>query len=219
MKRDRSLFLVNWLDSKTRKPLIIRGARQTGKTWLIRDFAANSQKQLIELNFEKRPNLESLFSSNEPKEIISSIAASYRIDIEPKNAILFLDEIQAAPSILAKLRWFAEDMPELPVVAAGSLLDFALAENQYSMPVGRIGYVYLEPLSFEEFLDALGYHDLRKFLQSYELHKTFPAAIHAQLTSIMKEWAASQLSDLRIYSLQFHINSEKNLCIHMPIRK
>lgn len=188
MKRDRTSFLIDWLNSNPRKPLVIRGARQTGKTWLIRDLAALTKKRLIELNFEKRPDLESLFDSNEPKETVANIAASFGTAIEPSNTILFLDEIQAAPHLLAKLRWFAEDMPQLPVVAAGSLLDFALAEHEFSMPVGRISYMYLEPLSFEEFLEAIGQHELRKFLQTYQLGKTLPAAIHMQLSSTIKKY-------------------------------
>src|SRR5580700_8967248 len=122
MKRDRTLFLVHWLNSSARKPLIIRGARQVGKTWLIRDLADSQSRRLIEFNFEKRPDLDSLFSSNDPKEIIINIGASAGSKIEPSRAILFLDEIQAAPHLLEKLRWFAEDMPELPVIAAGSLV-------------------------------------------------------------------------------------------------
>jgi predicted AAA+ superfamily ATPase len=188
MKRDRSCFLVDWLSSSARKPLVIRGARQVGKTWLIRDLAESTQRQLIELNFEKRPDFESLFSSNEPREIIDNIAAVTGKSIDPLSTILFLDEIQAAPHLLAKLRWFAEEMPELAVVAAGSLLDFALADHAFSMPVGRIGYMYLEPLSFEEFLEALGHHNLRIYLQTYHLDKKIPVAIHRQLTDSMKEY-------------------------------
>jgi len=188
MKRDRSSFLVNWLNSSTRKPLVIRGARQVGKTWLIRDLANSQKRQLIELNFEKRPDLESLFSSNDPKEIVINIAASMGSKIESSKAILFLDEIQAAPHLLEKLRWFAEDMPELPVIAAGSLLDFALAKHEFSMPVGRIGYLYLEPLSFEEFLDALEEHELRAYLQNYDWNIIVPAAIHSKLMKIIKEY-------------------------------
>lgn len=188
MKRDRTSFLIDWLNSKSRKPLVIRGARQTGKTWLIRNLATSTNRQLTELNFEKRPNLESLFNSNEPKEIIANIAASQGKVLEPSNTILFLDEIQAAPHLLTKLRWFAEDMPELPIVAAGSPLDFALAEHEFSMPVGRIGYMYLEPLSFEEFLDGVGHHELRKFLQTYQLDKAIPDAIHTQLFSAVKKY-------------------------------
>lgn len=188
MKRDRSPFLKDWLHSSNRKPLVIRGARQVGKTWLIRDLAESAQKSLIELNFEKRPSLESLFSSNDPKEIIANIEASLGKLVEPANAILFLDEIQAAPKLLAKLRWFAEDMPELAVVAAGSLLDFALADHEFSMPVGRISYMYLEPLSFEEFLEATGHQTLRAYLQTVQLNKEIPSAIHDQLLAAIKEY-------------------------------
>jgi hypothetical protein len=159
-----------------------------GKTWLIRDLAASSNRQLIELNFEKRPDLASLFTSNEPKEMMAHIAASSGKQIEPLTTILFLDEIQAAPELLAKLRWFAEDMPELAVVAAGSLLDFALAEHEFSMPVGRINYMYLEPLSFEEFLEAMGLRHLRTYLQTYPLSQAIPTALHSQLSAAIKEY-------------------------------
>ncbi len=188
MRRDRTSFLVHWLNSSARKPLIIRGARQVGKTWLIRDLANSQERQLIELNFEKRPDFESLFSSNDPKEIINNIVALRRSKIEPSKSILFLDEIQAAPHLLEKLRWFAEDMPELPVIAAGSLLDFTLAKYEFSMPVGRIGYLYLEPLSFEEFLDADGQHELRVYLENYDWSLNIPAAIHSQLMKTIKEY-------------------------------
>jgi len=188
MRRDHTSFLIHWLNSSTRKPLIIRGARQVGKTWLIRDLANAQGMRLIELNFEKRPEQESLFSSNDPHEIIVNIAASTGSKIERTKTILFLDEIQAAPHLLEKLRWFAEDMPELPVVAAGSLLDFTLAKHAVSMPVGRIGYLYLEPLSFEEFLDATGQHELRAYLQNYDWNIEIPTAIHLQLMKIIKEY-------------------------------
>ena len=188
MKRDRTAFLISWLNSNSRKPLVIRGARQVGKTWLIRDFALSQNLRLIELNFEKRPELTSLFSSNDPKETLINISASMGVKIEPSKAVLFLDEIQAAPHLLEKLRWFAEDMPQLPVIAAGSLLDFALAKHEFSMPVGRIGYMYLEPLSFEEFLEAIGKKELRLYLQNYNWKHSIPEAIHLQLMSLIKEY-------------------------------
>lgn len=188
MKRDLTDFLIYWLNSSERKPLVIRGARQVGKTWLIRHLAASEKKQLIELNFEKKPDFASLFSSNQPQEIIDNIAASLNSRIELSNTILFLDEIQAVPHLLAKLRWFAEGMPQLPVVAAGSLLDFALADHEFSMPVGRISYAYLEPISFEEFLDATGHNQLREYLKMYHLSKEIPAAIHKQLLALVKEY-------------------------------
>src|ERR1700738_1990993 len=111
MRRDRTSFLVNWLNSSMRKPLVIRGARQVGKTWLIRDLANSQDRRLIELNFERRPDLESLFSSNDPKEIITNISTLTGSKNEPSKAILFLDELQVVSHLLEKLRWFAEDMP------------------------------------------------------------------------------------------------------------
>lgn len=188
MKRDRSSFLVEWLYSSERKPLVIRGARQVGKTWMIRELARSQERQLIELNFEKRPDFHTLFTSNDPVAILVNIAALIGKKIEPTQSILFLDEIQAAPQLLAKLRWFAEDMPHLPVIAAGSLLDFALAEHAFSMPVGRIGYLYLDPLSFEEFLDATENHELRAYVQNYNWNIEIPDAIHAQLIRLIKEY-------------------------------
>jgi|JI9StandDraft_1071089.scaffolds.fasta_scaffold11709_2 predicted AAA+ superfamily ATPase len=188
MKREHTTFLKNWLTTKDRKPLVIRGARQVGKTWLIRNLAEIAQKQLIELNFEKQPELASLFSSNDPKEILINISASFNQKIDPLKTLLFLDEIQAAPELLSKLRWFAEDMAELPVIAAGSLLDFTLEEHEFSMPVGRIGYLYLEPLSFEEFLEASSQEGLRSYLENYTLPTVIPASIHLQLLKLLKEY-------------------------------
>ena len=92
----------------------------------VRDFADRNKLKLIELNLEKYPNLADLFSENNPLEIIKNIEAALIIKIFPESSCLFLDEIQAAPELFSKLRWFKEDMPELPVIAAGSLLEFAL---------------------------------------------------------------------------------------------
>ena len=188
MERDHTSFLQDWLHSDGRKPLIIRGARQVGKTWLIRDLALREQRRLIEINFEKQPEFKSLFSSNNPNEILLNIAAAGEVKVDPSKSILFLDEIQAAPELLEKLRWFYEERPEMPVVAAGSLLEFALAKHSFSMPVGRISYMYLEPLSFEEFLDAMGHHELRTYVRDYDWKAAIPEAIHGQLMKLVKEY-------------------------------
>lgn len=190
MHRDRTSFLLDWLKASDRKPLIIRGARQVGKTWLIRNLANLSKKRLIELNFEKRPDFVSLFSSNDVREILFNVSTSFGGEIDPSNTILFLDEIQEAPQLLSKLRWFAEDIPQLAVIAAGSLLDFALDEHKFSMPVGRIGYLYLEPLSFEEFLEATSEKALRAYLQEFDWNKSIkiPESLHLQLLRRIKEY-------------------------------
>jgi len=102
--------------------------------------------------------------------------------------LLFLDEIQASPQLFSKLRWFAEDLPQLAVIAAGSLLEFELAQHTFSMPVGRISYMHLEPLSFEEFLLANDRSALFDYLTQYDLSSEVPIAIHEQLSNLFKEY-------------------------------
>ena len=181
-------FLQEWLSSNDRKPLIIRGARQVGKTWLVRNLAETANRQIIELNFEKQLQLSSLFTSNNPTEILIGISAAFNLSIQPGTSLLFLDEIQAAPEILSKLRWFAEDLPELPVIAAGSLLEFALEQHTFSMPVGRISYMHLEPLIFEEFLLAKEKQQLYEYIKNYDLTINIPLVIHQQLMDLFKEY-------------------------------
>lgn len=190
--------LQDWLKSADRKPLVLRGARQVGKTWLIRTLAEQNQKKLIELNFERQPSLISLFNSNDPKQMIKNISALFSGEpIDLDHSLLFLDEIQAAPELLAKLRWFAEEMPELPVVATGSLLEFVLKDHSFSMPVGRIQYQHLEPFSFEEFLLALDQKNLVDYLNHFEFelnpqnnlnHATIPELIHENLMRFFREY-------------------------------
>lgn len=188
MERFRLNDLKIWVQASDRKPLVIRGARQVGKTWLVRQLAHWAELQLIEFNFEDRKQDATLFRTNDPHITLREIGASRTISIDPQKSLLFLDEIQAAPELLAKLRWFAEKMPELAVIATGSLLDFALETHTFSMPVGRIGYLYLEPLSFEEFLVAKQKNGLFDYLKNYSITDHVPEAIHEQLMSLYKEY-------------------------------
>ena len=181
-------YLQDWLRSSKRQPMVIRGARQVGKTWTVRELAAVSDKKLIELNFEKNPNHRSLFASNDPQVIIRNLESHLNITIDLAQSILFLDEIQVMPELLSKLRWFAEEMPALPVVAAGSLLDFVLDDHNFSMPVGRITYLHMEPLSFEEFLAANNQLKLVDYLNNYSLKTKVPQAIHTQLMTVFKNY-------------------------------
>jgi predicted AAA+ superfamily ATPase len=188
MKRKYFVFLQEWLRAHDRKPLVIRGARQVGKTWLVRYFAEQQNRRLIELNFEKEPHLASFFQSNDPKEILLNLGSLRDEVIDPNQCLLFLDEIQAVPELLPKLRWFAEDLPELPVIAAGSLLEFVLEEHTFSMPVGRIGYMYMEPLSFEEFLVASKREPLLSHLEAFQWSTKIPKALHEKALSLFKEY-------------------------------
>src|SRR5437870_3997499 len=127
MRRHADKTMQNWIADPHRKPLVLRGARQTGKTWLARQLAKTAGKTLIEINFEAHPECRSLFDTNEPAKILRNIEFKLDIKIEPHNSLLLLDEVQMFPEALAKLRWFYESLPALPVIAAGSLLDFTLA--------------------------------------------------------------------------------------------
>ncbi len=188
MKRERLTFLQEWHKSSARKPLVMRGARQVGKTWLVRHFAEIENLTLLEINFEHHPAFATLFSSNDPSEILLLLEARFNRSINPKQSLLFLDEIQVFPELLAKLRWFAEEMPELALIATGSLLEFVLKQHTFSMPVGRITYMHLEPLSFDEFLIAQGQTSIVQYLDAYTLNKAVPPVIHEKLMQFMKEY-------------------------------
>ena len=143
MRRYLSDNLQDWLARDDRKPLVLRGARQVGKTWIVRDFAESTNFKLIELNFEREPELADIFEEKSPDSVLASLELIKGTRINKTTSLLFLDEIQKAPHILANLRWFYEECPELPVITTGSLLDFVLKDHQFSMPVGRISYLLI----------------------------------------------------------------------------
>ncbi len=180
--------LDKWLQNSNRKPIVLRGARQVGKTWLVRDLAQRHGLQLIELNFERLPDLAELFASNDPAKILKNIEGQLSIRIDPAAALLFLDEIQAAPELLAKLRWFKEDQPALPVIAAGSLLELAMNKPVFSMPVGRVTYLYLEPMSFFEFIKATGNESLYEICSSFDIQKPIPSSLHEKCLQLYQDY-------------------------------
>jgi len=188
MRRSASIFLDHWIKDPHRKPLVLRGARQVGKTWLVRDLAQRHGRNLIELNMERRPELADHFRTNEPRRAVSDLAADLGLVISPEHSLLFIDEVQAQPQLLAFLRWFREDMPEIPVVAAGSLLDFTLHDHEFSMPVGRIAYGYLEPLSFYEFLDASGNESLKTALAAAAESLDLSPRLHERALELFAEY-------------------------------
>lgn len=168
--------------------MVVRGARQVGKTWLVRELAKRRDRTLLELNFERDPQDASLFSDRRADVAVRQLEARFAQRIDPGSALLFLDEVQAAPQVFANLWWFAEDMPELPVIAAGSLLDFVLAEHSFSMPVGRISYLHLDAMTYDEFLAAVGDEQLRRYAQSFTWGDSLADALHARLLSRYQEY-------------------------------
>ena len=188
MERTSLAFLRKWLSSSNRRPLVIRGARQVGKTWLVRRLAEIEGRNLVEVNLERTPTLSQYFESNNPKEIIEKLSIRLGVPINPDQSILFIDEIQEKPELYGKLRWFAEDMPELPVIAAGSLLEFIFTDEKIHIPVGRIGYMYLEPLSFLEFLQAYDRNSLVAVIGEYRWDKEIHPDIHQEIMKYVKEY-------------------------------
>lgn len=158
--------LVVWKNSKGRKPLIIRGARQVGKTWLMREFGKNQYKKYAYINFDNNERMESLFSGNlDIERIITALQIETGVKIEAQNTLIIFDEVQEVPRALTSLKYFCENAPEYHVVAAGSLLGVALHPGT-SFPVGKVEFLDLYPLDFLEFLSAMGNDELVKLLKS-----------------------------------------------------
>ncbi len=180
--------LTYWLQKKPRKPLILRGARQVGKSTLVRQWAAHQGLRLAEVNLERHPRLDSIFQSNDVEKILRELEVVTNVPSTAPKIALFLDEIQAAPHALPALRYFYEEKPTLPVLAAGSLLEFMLSDHQLSMPVGRVEYLHVGPLTFTEFLGALGEETLQKILRDFHAGATIPAMAHERLLEKQREF-------------------------------
>ena len=187
INRNAALYLNDWLKKSRRKPLILRGARQVGKSTLVREFAKSAGLELLEINLERHPVLDTVFRSLDVVRICREIEGLLGRRIEAANSLLFLDEIQATPHALAALRYFYEEMPELPVVAAGSLLEFTLADHEFSMPVGRVEYLHLGPLGFSEFLAAVD-TGLVSYLEAAGRFEEIPDTAHARLVERLREF-------------------------------
>lgn len=172
MEFSRHLYksLFHWKEKANRKPLVLRGARQVGKTTLIKEFA-KSYKTTLLLNLEKKQDFDFFEGTDNVKEIVELILLTKNIKSKSGTpTLLFIDEIQESPKAIKLLRYFYEEMPELHVIAAGSLLEFALKDVE-AFPVGRIAYMYLYPLNFAEFLLALDNGPLHKELQTVPVRK------------------------------------------------
>ncbi|MBF0197478.1 MAG: ATP-binding protein [Planctomycetes bacterium] len=186
MERTRIIDLNHWFSSKKRKPLVLRGARQVGKSTLVRIFAESKGLHLAEINLEVNQQLNSVFKTLDMKEIVRSLESHFEIRLHSKT-LIFLDEIQACPYALPALRYFYEQYPEWPIVAAGSLLEFTLANHEFSMPVGRIKYLHIGPMTFKEYLKACSPF-LKNELDNWTLEKPLALATHQKLEEHQREY-------------------------------
>ncbi|MDR3329189.1 MAG: AAA family ATPase, partial [Prevotellaceae bacterium] len=171
-----------WKNNPLHKPLIIRGARQVGKTTLVKIFATEFDT-FLHLDLERAEERE-LFEKNDTAEdVLTAIYLHKKQGKRTGKALLFIDEIQCSPKAVALLRYFYEDLPELYVIAAGSLLE-SLIDTHISFPVERVEYMALRPCSFAEFLDAMGETQILQALQSISL----PAAIHGSMMKLFNQY-------------------------------
>jgi predicted AAA+ superfamily ATPase len=166
MERNELDKLLKWKKSNSRKPLIIRGARQTGKTWLMKEFGRSGYQKVAYVNFESNSTLKNLFTGDfDIRRILTAIQIETGITVDAGNTLIILDEIQEAPGAITSLKYFQENAPEYHVIAAGSLLGVALSQPT-SFPVGKVEFLDLYPLSFIEFLEALNEKALVELLTS-----------------------------------------------------
>ncbi len=188
MKRLIEKNLEAWKQNKRRKPLLIRGARQVGKTYIIRQFGKKF-KSFAEINFELLNDAKDIFKADlKPDRIIRDLSLLLQIKIIPGETILFLDEIQEAPEAIKALRYFYELMPELHVVAAGSLLEFQI--EKIGIPVGRVSTMYMYPLTFPEFLAADHNDDYLSAIAGIFKENKINQAFHNRLTRLLGEYIA-----------------------------
>ena len=188
MDRKQFEFLDHWLTAPGRKPLILRGARQVGKSTLVRLFAERCKRPLAEIDLERHGDLASAFARNDPVYLLNVLETLPGIGTISPDGLLFLDEVQSVPEAIAALRYFREDMSDLPVLAAGSLLDFALADHRISMPVGRVSYLHMGPMTFTEFLGAMDGEKLVSFVESFELEQGVDPAVHNRLLDLLRTY-------------------------------
>jgi len=181
MERKFTRYLEEWRLRKTRKPLIVRGARQIGKTYTIEEFGETNYERFVKVDFEENPELVGLFLTNDVLRIRQDIEVFFNTKLIDGKSLLFLDEIQLAPKAIAALRYFYEKMPEVDVIAAGSLLDHALNDLGFPMPVGRVEFSYMYPMDFLEFLSAARETSLVDFIQRYQFPQAISYPIHEKL--------------------------------------
>ncbi|MDR1100868.1 MAG: ATP-binding protein [Clostridiales bacterium] len=183
MFRKITAQLEEWRESPYRKPLILQGARQVGKTYIVLEFARNHYDNIVSVNFEREQDAKAIFEASiDPEEVIPRLAQNKKQSITKGRTLLFLDEIQACPSALTSLKYFNENANDYHVIAAGSLLGVAVAHDQYSFPVGKVNTKTLCPMDFEEFLIALGKGDLAlKIRERFEDNAPMESWLHKEL--------------------------------------
>ncbi len=186
MKRDIYQQLIAWKESPLRKPLVLKGARQVGKTYILQQFGKGEYEDIAYFNFEEDPDLNGFFTGRlEPEKIIQTLSIYREQQIFPKQTLVIFDEVQSSPETLTSLKYFCEKAPEYHVVAAGSLLGVKVGQSA-PFPVGKVNFLDLYPMSFAEFLDAVNRSRLRSFIESITVFKPIAKGFHTELIELLK---------------------------------
>lgn len=185
MERSIYLSLKKWKESPTRKPLILQGARQVGKTYILKEFGAREYSEVVYINCDDNNDMQNMFVDYDVDRIIRSLSAISGISIKPSTTLLILDEIQEVERGLASLKYFCEKAPEYHVAVAGSLLGITLHEGT-SFPVGKVDMLYMYPMDFEEFLLAMGKEQLVELLRSNSWTALTP--LRGMLTELLRQY-------------------------------
>ncbi len=188
MKRLLYNKLIDWKNSSKRKPLLLQGARQVGKTYLVNQFGKNEYTDYVNLNFEQNPDLKTIFTGElNPHKIIENIGFYIGKKINPENTLILFDEIQEVPAAITSLKYFCEDAPEYHLIAAGSLLGVSVGRKK-SFPVGKVNFMTMYPMTFHEYLLAVGEKLLSDKLQDYNKIEPLTELIHNKLTNHLKKY-------------------------------
>lgn len=184
---ERSIYssLKKWKESPTRKPLILQGARQVGKTYILKEFGAREYSEVVYINCDDNNDMQNMFVDYDVDRIIRSLSAISGISIKPSTTLLILDEIQEVERGLASLKYFCEKAPEYHVAVAGSLLGITLPEGT-SFPVGKVDMLYMYPMDFEEFLLAMGKEQLVELLRNNSWAALTP--LRGMLTELLRQY-------------------------------
>lgn len=184
---ERSIYssLKKWKESPTRKPLILQGARQVGKTYILKEFGAREYSEVVYINCDDNNDMQNMFVDYDVDRIIRSLSAISGVSIKPSTTLLILDEIQEVERGLASLKYFCEKAPEYHVAVAGSLLGITLHEGT-SFPVGKVDMLYMYPMDFEEFLLAMGKEQLVELLRNNSWAALTP--LRGMLTELLRQY-------------------------------
>lgn len=184
---ERSIYssLKKWKESPTRKPLILQGARQVGKTYILKEFGAREYSEVVYINCDDNNDMQNMFVDYDVDRIIRSLSAISGVSIKPSTTLLVLDEIQEVERGLASLKYFCEKAPEYHVAVAGSLLGITLHEGT-SFPVGKVDMLYMYPMDFEEFLLAMGKEQLVELLRNNSWAALTP--LRGMLTELLRQY-------------------------------